>query len=483
MFDESVARPADLHASLRILDRQKWVILVVLLVAPVAAYFFSRETPLYRASAEVIFDRQTLATTLTGIPEPSSSRPLETQAELAHEPRIAAKVVKRARVPGMTADGLLAASSVAAKKDVDGLVFSVTDPAPAVAESLATAYAKEFAVYRRRVDSQLFAATRRLLSSQIASLRVSGDVGSPLYKSLVEKQQLIDTAQGLYTSDILILKPAKGAVKIRPKPVRNAVLAFGLAIVFAAGLALVREALDTRVRTSDELGERLDFPLLGRLHKPSRHLRRANQLAMFADPGGAEAEAFRVLRANVEFVNAKAGARTIMITSAIQGEGKTTTVANLGLAFARAGYRVALVDLDLRAPYLDRFFPLDGRPGLTQVAAGSARLEQAITPVALWDGVPRDGDRTSDGPGDRKGLLEVLGSGPRPHDPGEFVIMRSVADVLEQLQGDVRPCLRFDKSPQDRVFRIVLGFIIRQVQAALHCKMLDGCGLHGDPLL
>ena len=68
-----------------------------------------------------------------------------------------------------------------------------------------------------------------------------------------------------------------------------------------------------------------------------------------------------MLRTNVDFVNLERNARVIMVTSALDREGKSTTIANLAVAFARTGRRVVLVDLDLRRPALDRFFDLEGR--------------------------------------------------------------------------------------------------------------------------
>lgn len=442
MHDEYAARSAGLHVTLRVLDRQKWVILLVLVVTPAMAFFFSRETPLYRATAEMIFERQTLATTLTGLAGPSSSRPIETQAELAHELGIAAEVVQRAGVPGTTADGLLAASSVAAKNDVDGLVFSVTDASPGVAERLATAYAEQFAVYRRQVDGQLFAATRRLLSAQLATLRASGDVGSPLYKGLVEKQQLIDTAQALYASDILITKPARGATKLRPKPVRNGVLALGLGIMLAVGLALVREALDTRVRSTDELVEPLGLPLLARIPRLpfGRRFRRRRQLNMLEHPASAHAEAIRLLRLSLDataFLNERRSTGSIIqLTSAVAGEGKSTTSADLAISFARSGRRVILMDLDVRRPSIAQLFELGPGLGVTDVVLRGAAIDDAIVRVPVGSlgapsDVPAKGGRGADA------VLEVIPAGATPADVEGFVSSERLAAVFDELRARV----------------------------------------------
>ena len=89
---------------------------------------------------------------------------------------------------------------------------------------------------------------------------------------------------------------------------------------------------------------------------------------MLTAPTSAEAEPVRVLRANFEFAVSEAGAKTIMFTSGVGGEGKSTNVANLAVALARGGRRVVLVDFDVRNPGLDRFFGLNGKPGLIDVS-------------------------------------------------------------------------------------------------------------------
>lgn len=127
-----------------------------------------------------------------------------------------------------------------------------------------------------------------------------------------------------------------------------------------------------------------------------------------------------MLRTNVDFANLDRGAQTIMVTSSVEGEGKSTTAANLAVAYARSGRSVILVDLDLRRPTINELFELPPRPGLTDVAVGYARLDQALRPVPL--------ERSTEG-----GLL-VLGAGTEPPDPSEFVSSPRVSALLEQLR-------------------------------------------------
>jgi Mrp family chromosome partitioning ATPase len=132
-----------------------------------------------------------------------------------------------------------------------------------------------------------------------------------------------------------------------------------------------------------------------------------------------------------------------MITSSVEQEGKSTTVANLAVALARAGQRVALVDLDLRRPFIDRFFDLRFRPGLTQVALGHATLDEALIPVAIPDPVDphanqANGNGKANGNGNgvisTAGVLNVMIAGPMPPNPGEFVGSNALVEILDELR-------------------------------------------------
>jgi polysaccharide biosynthesis transport protein len=188
-------------------------------------------------------------------------------------------------------------------------------------------------------------------------------------------------------------------------------------------LVSLAEALDTRVRHSDDVSARLGLPLLTRIPIPPRSLRKASSLGMLDDESGIQTEAYRKLRINLDFANLSIKARTIMVTSATEQEGKSTTVANLAVALARAGRRVVLVDLDLRKPFLDRFFDLTGRPGITDVALGHVTLDQA-----MWS-IPIPG---ADG-GPQAGSLHVLPSGPMPPNPADLIESSVVSEVLLDL--------------------------------------------------
>jgi succinoglycan biosynthesis transport protein ExoP len=412
----------------------------VILVPAAAVAFSLQQTRLYEASSEVLLSRQNLAATLTDTPDVSASqdadRLVETQANLARVPAVAARVLRAVGLADdRTPQDFLDSSDVSAKANADLLSFTVTDRSAQLAARLASEYARQFTDYRRELDTAALERARNELTNRLRALEQAGERHSPLYASLVEKEQQLRTMEALQTANAFVVRSARDAEQVQPRPLRNAILALALGLVLGIALAFLWEALDTRVRSADEVADQLGLPLLARIPEPPRQLRKSHKLVMLAQPKGIHAEAFRMLRTNLEFTNLERRARTIMITSAVEEEGKSTTVANLAVAFARAGKRVALVDLDLRRPFLARFFNVDGHwPGLTNVALGHVGLETAISRVAVSNGHVTAG---VNGHGPRAETLKVLPTGPVPPDAGEFVGTKALGDVLDRLLEDV----------------------------------------------
>lgn len=432
---------ASLRDYLQVIRRRKWVILQAVVLVPVVAVLYSlHQTPLYSASSQVLLSNQGLANALAVQPTYSNvpdTTLVATQAQLARVPKIAQAALEQLHLRDRTATAFLAECSVSSSTTTDVLGFSCSDTDRPLAVRLVNAYSLQYTLYRRQLDTNAIESARRGVAAKASQLAAQGEKGA-VYSSLVEREEQLQTMEELQTSNATVVKVASHAAQIAPRTARNGILGLLLGIVLGIGLAFLREALDTRVRSAQEITDRLGLPLLARVPEPPKRLRAADNLVMLEEPSSVPAEAFRVLRTNLEFSTLGHDVRTVMITSAVEQEGKSTTIANLAVALARSGQRVILVDLDLRRPYLHRFFDLGMRPGITQVVLGRATLSDAlarvpIAQVAKSNLPPRPG-ATSNGNTVVRGQLAVLGAGPIPPDPGEFVSSAALESVLAQLR-------------------------------------------------
>ncbi len=193
------------------------------------------------------------------------------------------------------------------------------------------------------------------------------------------------------------------------------ILALGLlaGLTLGVGGALVRNALDTSVKSPDELRDRTDSPNLGVVAFDSAIPRRP--LTIQEDPQSPRAEAFRRMRTNLQFLDVDTPHKVIAVTSPMPGEGKTTTVANLAIAMAAGGQQVLVIEADLRRPKLADVLGVERAVGLTSILSSRARPEHAIQ---HWSG----------------GMFDVLASGPLPPNPSELLASQHMATLLTGLR-------------------------------------------------
>lgn len=446
MRDGSLLRlgqPPTLRVYAHVVGRRKWAVLVAVILAPAAAFLLSSRQPArYQSSAQVLLGQQPTSPVSSAAAQASfiPASP-QTQAALARVPAVAALAVSAFRLR-MAPEALLAATSVSISPDGGILVFSATASEPTLAGRMATAYARAYMQYR--LASETFGLRAAIKGLQA---RLAQPLDRPVRNSLLQQIQTLEETAVLRTADTKLIRAGEPGARLAAHTTRNTALGLVLGLFLGIGLAFLLEAFDSRVRSADAIGGQLELPLLARLPAPPRRLRRENRLAMLTEPYGDQAEAFRMLRANLEFASLRSEIRTLMVTSAVADEGKSTTVANLAVAYARAGRNVILVDLDLRRPFLHRFFDLDDQPGLTEVALGHVSLEQALAAVPLGLPLPptrifsRNGhDGLGRGvqpvrPFNEGGELQVLTAGPTPPDPGEFIESGQLAEILHAVRS------------------------------------------------
>ncbi|ROS78281.1 capsular exopolysaccharide synthesis family protein [Curtobacterium sp. PhB130] len=267
------------------------------------------------------------------------------------------------------------------------------------------------------LGSRVSATTRTgtviiVITANDPDARAAKTLASAVGSSLAEVVSDIEPAAASGMASVTLEPVMPATVPTTPSSPRPAAdLALGIGAGLAAGvlLALVRAAVDTRVRTAEDLD--VDVPVVGDVAFDPDVERRP--LIVRDDGSSARSEAFRSLRTNIQFLRS-GGAPTIAVTSARQAEGKTTTVANLGIAMSTGGLRTVIVDADLRRPAMAQTMGLEGAAGLTDVLVARAELEDVLQP---W------GD---DG-------LHVLPAGTVPPNPSELIGSEAMERVIAEL--------------------------------------------------
>jgi Mrp family chromosome partitioning ATPase len=416
---------------LQTLRRRKWIGLAPVVLLPIVVFVSShRQQALYEATADVLVNQQELAATSVIGQTPAIADPdrtMVTLSQLARVPTVAERALVAAGVRGKSPRALLNRSVVYSNADL--LRFTVDDPNPTLATKLATAYAKQFVRYKRELDTAGLAQTLSELEGQMKDLAAAGKSSSPLYVRLADRQQQLESLKALRESNINAVKtPAPDDFdQVAPRPLRNTALALVAGVVLGLVLAFLSEALSTRPRSEDEIEALLGMPCLGRVNLGAK----SGGVAMLEQPGGPVADAFHSLRANLELANRDVGAKTMMLTSLHAGDGATAVAANLAVAFARTGRHVVLADLDLRGSALTRLFDLEGRAGMTSLGHGDGAEMRFTVPLGDERELKAGAGSRPMGPDAR---LEVVGSGPLPAHPAEFLSSDRLAAAITLLE-------------------------------------------------
>jgi capsular exopolysaccharide synthesis family protein len=242
------------------------------------------------------------------------------------------------------------------------------------------------------------------LVAQQARLDENVHTMQPGYENLLAQYQLSRIGESAETGRVRVIDAAVlPTIPVSPHRKRSILLAAILGIVLAIAGAALLDRFDDSVQTPDEIRDRLHLAPLGsipRVRNTPAH--DAARLVTHVEPQSLVAEAFRSLRTNIAFARAHQDLRTIVVTSAAPGDGKSTIAVNLATTFAQQGQRTLLIDADLRRAVIDRTFDLPRSPGLTEFLVGSHTLEA----VARETDVPN---------------LFILPSGHFPPNPSELL--------------------------------------------------------------
>jgi Mrp family chromosome partitioning ATPase len=425
---------------LNIVNRYRVLIVAITLVAGVASYLIAkREEPRFSSGAEVLLVYQSVPSLLTNAPNPATfvtpERNAATQARLARLPAVAQRAVSIARVNGTTWEQLLHDSAVTADPVSDVVSFSVDARSPQRAKTLATAYARAFVAYATRLGSSPLRVASRHLDQQLAQLKANGQGGSTLAHEIVAKQDQVEAMLALQTPDARVVRVADSAIQLQPRPTRAVALGAAVGFLLALATALLLYFFDSRVRTLAEAEEILGVPGLGVIPASPRRYRQ--KVAILEDRHSVLSGPVAAARTNVDLARHGYGGSETLLVTTLTGRTpgvKPNVVANLAVAFARAGERVILVDLDLRQPTVASIFDLTPSLGAMEVFLGMADLDAALQEVPLRSRHPNRADSGNLGSLEFGGSLHVLPIAGVAANPTDILASASIGQLIAKLR-------------------------------------------------
>jgi capsular exopolysaccharide synthesis family protein len=417
----------DYHFYFGVLKR-RWpiVVLVCILTTGVALARSATSTRVYESAASVLVtDPQTTADGTSS----AAHIDIPTEIQLFYAGPIQQAVSKQlggnaGKVTGLSVNeiGSTWLISVAAQ--------SAT---PAVAQKAANAYAEQYVKIRTAQaikainDASVIAQeniddiNRQIVALPPDALTQRTELTSELTTFQGRLKDLQYQAQLRANSGARVVSEAGlPSTPIKPTPTRDALLGFALGLVLGLGLAFLTEFLDDKIKTSEDVARYgKGLQVIAEIPRIARE-RNGRRLVALDDPASGAAEAYRALRTSLRLIGLKQPIQTLLVTSPMAGEGKTTLVSNLGVTMARAGLRVVVVDLDLRRAQLA---PMLGAPndfGVMSVLLGEVTLADALYEVTISQGVPR---------------LRLLPAGPLPPNPSEIMGTARMTELINSLKS------------------------------------------------
>lgn len=411
--------PAELTFAdyLRPVWRFRVFVLCAVIATTMATYvYYNRQAPLYETATELYVGQSDVQQLLSGgLGSASSERSIANQARLLTSPRVAERVRARLKLD-VPAAALLGSVTSTANSNSDFLVLRARDGDPQRAAELANGFAASYLSLRR---SDLVAAARTALRDVRARLRrLPRSSTTAVTRTALTEQ--INTLQGTVASPPgsgeQVTRAGVPGAPVAPKPRRAAFFAALLALVLSIIVCYLLDRSDRRVRRLEEVETLFDLPVLASIP----HVRQAS--APKTDPGGTQPalrEPHRTLRVNLDLARSERPMTTILVTSALPAEGKSTVVRNLAISYREAGARVAVVEADLRRPVLAKQFGLPTHfGGINESLARGV----ALTPQTVLNADPG-----------QTGRIDVFPAGPPLDNPTVLLTEERLIPIIEPI--------------------------------------------------
>jgi len=375
--------------------RRMPIVLVLLLVVALAVVASSVQTPLYRAEARIRFEGSSSSNVLDDVTNQSSNvrdRNLQNEVLFAKSDRVVQSAEQTLRLEDLSVSVTAAGSS-------DSILVSATDPAPETAVDIANTYANAYVSERTAAGSERYDEAANVLNARLTEITLERSElqselrSNPTDSSITLQLTALDLAETtvraqLNDASILGQVSQNASVSIlneatepespfQPSWPRNIALALVAGSILAAGAALLIETLDKTVLSKRDLERAASgLPVLAVVPPPYKTRRGKVERTLVASRTGAFTEAFRSLRSSIELGQVAGGdIRSILVTSANPGEGKSTVAAHLAMAFSRAGSTVLVVDADMHNPTQHKLFEVKNVNGLADHLANIGEAE------------------------------------------------------------------------------------------------------------
>ena len=417
-----------LRTALVVLRRRLRVVLICLIGTALLALTFSLvQEEQYTAEASLLFRDPGLDQKLFGStflePSRDPDREAATNIKLVSLDAVATRTARA--LPGdLSSDEVSDKVEVAANGPSDVVSVNATDPDPRFAAVLANTFARQYIAFRREADRSKIREAQQLVQRQLDALTPTEAAG-PRGRSIRERAEQLEILTSLQTGNAELVQRASAPDSpSSPDTVRNVALGIVLGLLLGVGLAFLLERLDRRVRDPKEFEDLFERPLLASIPE-SRALAGGGPAQEGHLPLG-EQEAFRMLRANLRYFSVDRPVRSVLVTSAAPGDGKSTVSWNLALAAAGTGARVLLIETDLRHPSLAASSgTLAPAPGLSTVLAGQVEFAEVVQSVS----VPKHGggrvpERT----------MDVVVAGHIPPNPVDLIESERMRTVLREAE-------------------------------------------------
>jgi capsular exopolysaccharide synthesis family protein len=296
--------------------------------------------------------------------------------------------------------------------------FDAANSYVAIIQGALTAAQQRVAQLETAVDGERRSATKmNLKQEQFEQLAQTADRIEKSMDLLDGRMGEIDVTADVGALTVSVLETATpGGSPVRPKAAQVAGIGLLAGLMVGIGGALLRDLMDQRLRTTEEISTLLRLPVLGAVpfnlsSKTSRH---ESAMELHLRPRSQASEAYRTVRTAIHFgASDERPSKTILVTSPQPGDGKSTMASNLAIGIAQAGRRVLLIDADCRRPMQHELFRVDDKIGLSNILMGDAVTDGVVQKTGV--------DR-----------LDILVCGPLPDNPAELLNGQKFLDVLKE---------------------------------------------------